>query len=58
MKFFTITISYCTLFPALIFSQESMELDVKTIMQDPKTWVGSAPGNPFWSEDGKWIYFD
>ena len=39
-------------------TQQKIELDVKTIMQDPKTWVGSSPNDPFWSEDGKWIYFN
>lgn len=26
-------------------------------MQDPKTWVGALPSDPFWSEDSKIIYF-
>jgi dipeptidyl aminopeptidase/acylaminoacyl peptidase len=33
------------------------ELTVKMIMQDPKTWIGTSPSNPFWSEDGKTLYF-
>lgn len=32
-------------------------LTVEKIMQDPKTWIGTAPTNPFWSEDAKTIYF-
>lgn len=40
-----------------IRSQSYSELDVATIMQDPKKWVGSPPNQPFWSEDSKWIYF-
>ncbi|MCH7677556.1 S9 family peptidase [candidate division KSB1 bacterium] len=44
--------------PNVTHAQPKIELDVKTIMQDPKTWVGSAPNNPFWSEDSKWIYFN
>ncbi len=44
--------------PIVTQAQPKIELDVKTIMQDPKTWVGSAPNNPFWSEDSKWIYFN
>jgi len=44
--------------PNVTHAQPKTELDVKTIMQDPKTWVGSAPNSPFWSEDGKWIYFN
>jgi dipeptidyl aminopeptidase/acylaminoacyl peptidase len=34
------------------------ELTVKMIMQDPKSWIGTAPSNPFWSEDGKTLYFN
>ncbi len=32
------------------------ELTVEKIMRDPK-WIGTAPRNPYWSEDGKQIYF-
>jgi dipeptidyl aminopeptidase/acylaminoacyl peptidase len=32
------------------------ELSLEQIMQDPK-WMGSFPGRPYWSEDGKWVYF-
>ncbi|GAA4448190.1 prolyl oligopeptidase family serine peptidase [Nibrella saemangeumensis] len=32
-------------------------LTVEKIMQDPKSWIGTAPSNPFWSEDAKTIYF-
>ncbi len=35
---------------------QTLQLDVATIMRDPK-WIGSFPNRPFWSEDGKWIYF-
>ncbi len=38
-------------------AQETPKLDVKTIMQDPELWIGSLPENPYWSEDGKSIYF-
>ena len=31
-------------------------LTVDTIMRDPK-WMGTSPGNLFWSEDGEKIYF-
>ncbi|MFQ5824734.1 MAG: prolyl oligopeptidase family serine peptidase [bacterium] len=44
-------------FPRLTPAQSKLELDVATIMQDPKEWMGSPPNNPYWSEDGKWIYF-
>ncbi|MFQ5603910.1 MAG: prolyl oligopeptidase family serine peptidase [bacterium] len=45
------------IFNANLPAQTGFQLDVATIMQDPKTWVGSSPRSPFWSEDGKWIYF-
>ena len=32
------------------------QLSVEKIMQDPK-WMGVAPSGPFWSEDGKTLYF-
>lgn len=32
-------------------------LTVEMIMRDPK-WIGVAPTNPFWSEDGKQLYFN
>ena len=37
---------------------QTSPLSVKKIMQDPKTWIGSSPSNPFWSEDGKTLYFN
>ncbi|MFQ5637658.1 MAG: prolyl oligopeptidase family serine peptidase [bacterium] len=46
------------LFSAIsVSAQSQITLDVATIMQDPKTWVGSPPNRPFWSENSKWIYF-
>lgn len=32
-------------------------LTIETIMQDPKSWVGTSPSNPFWSDDAKTLYF-
>jgi len=32
-------------------------LTVEQIMQDPKTWIGAWPSEPFWSEDGEFLYF-
>lgn len=32
-------------------------LTVETIMRDP-AWMGTAPSQVFWSEDGEWIYFN
>ena len=40
-----------------LVAQEKPRLDVATIMQDPKTWVGSSPRRAYWSEDSRWIYF-
>ncbi|MCB2406955.1 S9 family peptidase [Hymenobacter lucidus] len=33
-------------------------LTVEKIMRDPAQWIGSAPSNVGWSEDGKRIYFN
>ncbi len=38
-------------------AQTKPELTVKKIMQGPK-YVGNLPGQPWWSEDGKTIYFN
>ncbi|GAB3016618.1 prolyl oligopeptidase family serine peptidase [Spirosoma pulveris] len=27
-------------------------------MQDPKIWIGTAPSNPFWSDDSQTLYFN
>uniref|UniRef100_A0A7V2B2L0 S9 family peptidase n=1 Tax=Rhodothermus marinus TaxID=29549 RepID=A0A7V2B2L0_RHOMR len=32
-------------------------LRIEQIMQDPKTWIGAWPSDPFWSEDGQFLYF-
>ena len=38
-------------------SQTTTEkLTVEKIMQDPK-WIGSSPSEPFWSQDGKYLFF-
>ncbi|UTA67378.1 prolyl oligopeptidase family serine peptidase [Emticicia sp. 21SJ11W-3] len=33
------------------------QLTVEKIMQEPYKWIGTSPGNIFWSEDSKTIYF-
>src|SRR5258706_46442 len=38
-------------------AQQLAPLTVEKIMRDPK-WMGVAPSNIFWSEDGKQIYFN
>ncbi|MCH8960090.1 MAG: prolyl oligopeptidase family serine peptidase [Bacteroidetes bacterium] len=46
----------CCVTVSLAQAQES-PLTVQKIMQDPDTWVGSSPSQPFWSEDGQTLYF-
>ncbi len=36
---------------------QPVRLTVDSIMQDPNTWIGDWPDNPFWSEDGDYLYF-
>ncbi|NOT75375.1 MAG: S9 family peptidase [Cyclobacteriaceae bacterium] len=38
-------------------AQQLTTLTVEKIMRDPK-WIGVAPSNVFWSEDGKQLYFN
>lgn len=37
-------------------AQTLAPLTVEKIMRDPR-WIGVAPSNPYWSEDGKQLYF-
>jgi Tol biopolymer transport system component len=39
-----------------LYAQTLAPLTVEKIMRDPK-WMGVAPSNPYWSEDGTKIYF-
>jgi dipeptidyl aminopeptidase/acylaminoacyl peptidase len=40
-----------------VFSQDKLEkLTVEKIMRDPK-WIGTSPSNPYWSNDGKYLFF-
>jgi len=41
---------------AAVQAQPLAPLTVEKIMRDPK-WIGVAPSNPYWSEDGKQLYF-
>ena len=41
----------------LIINVIAQSLTVEKIMQDQSKWIGTAPSNPFWSEDSKAIYF-
>ncbi len=38
------------------FAQKLGSLTVEKIMRDPK-WMGVAPSDPFWAEDGSKVYF-
>ncbi|ARA94281.1 S9 family peptidase [Rhodothermaceae bacterium RA] len=42
--------------PAIVRAQPA-PLTVQQIMQDPDTWIGDWPDDPFWSEDGSTLYF-
>src|SRR5882724_7365814 len=33
------------------------KLTVEKIMQDPK-WIGTSPSDPYWSRDGKYLFFN
>ena len=52
MKFFNTFILVFTLFTSV-----NAQLSIEQIMADPKESVGALPSNPFWSEDGKTLYF-
>ncbi len=45
------------LIAAAVQAQPLAPLTIEKIMRDPK-WIGVAPSNPFWSEDGKQLYFN
>ncbi|MET0242810.1 MAG: DPP IV N-terminal domain-containing protein, partial [Flavitalea sp.] len=43
---------------SLAKAQENIApLTVEKIMRDPK-WIGTQPSNPYWSLDGKYLFFD
>ena len=44
------------LISATLQAQQLAPLTVEKIMRDPK-WIGVSPSNLFWSEDGKFVYF-
>lgn len=48
---FTLTLAYTALC-------QSSPLTVDHIMRDPKVWIGTAPSNVQWSDDGQFIYFN
>ncbi|MDQ6610050.1 MAG: prolyl oligopeptidase family serine peptidase [Bacteroidota bacterium] len=41
----------------ILFAQKPLApLTVEKIMRDPK-WIGSSPSNPYWSADGRYLFF-
>ncbi|HEY4650182.1 MAG TPA: DPP IV N-terminal domain-containing protein, partial [Pontibacter sp.] len=59
LKSKTIVVALFGLFTAgtLQAQNNSSQLTIEKIMRDPK-WIGIAPSNIFWSEDGKKLYFN
>jgi len=49
---------FCLLLLVLPVHAQESPLTVAKIMQDPATWVGDWPSQPFWSEDGQTLYFN
>ena len=63
LKRFMLFLFLLILFSGVVNSEEEKKtsskiekLTVELIMRNPK-WIGSSPGNPYWSEDSKNIYF-
>jgi len=55
------TIVLCSLLLSLPHTGHSQtaateKLTVEKIMRDPK-WIGASPSDPFWSQDGKYLFF-
>ena len=51
------TIAFLFLASFASYAQRLAPLTVEKIMRDPK-WIGVAPSNIFWGEDGKQLYFN
>src|SRR5829696_2440546 len=52
---------YCTLLllvmtPALWAQKTLAPLTVEKIMRD-QDWIGTSPSNPYWSADGRYLFF-
>ena len=45
-----------TLSPTIHSQTPAEKLTVEKIMQDPK-WIGTSPSDPYWSGDGKYLFF-
>ncbi len=50
--FILLTVAWCTGYA----QEQPAPLTVEKIMQDPK-WIGSSPSSPYWSPDGKYLFF-
>jgi dipeptidyl aminopeptidase/acylaminoacyl peptidase len=60
LRIFCMLISLCSVpMSAQTSSRDhsSSALTIEKIMRDPK-WIGTSPNRIFWSEDGKWVYFN
>ncbi|MCL6523923.1 MAG: prolyl oligopeptidase family serine peptidase [Thermoflavifilum sp.] len=44
-------------FSTCLYAQTLDSLTIEQIMSDPK-WIGTSPSDPFWSADGKKLYFN
>lgn len=55
MKKFCIFCTFILIYQS--HAQTLTPLTIEKIMRDPVQWIGTAPSNPFWSEDSKTIYF-
>lgn len=51
------TLAFLFLASFASYAQRLAPLTVEKIMRDPK-WIGVAPSNIFWGEDGKQLYFN
>lgn len=40
-----------------VYATAQSQLTVEKIMRDQK-WIGTSPSNPFWSADGKYLFFN
>jgi len=52
-----LTAFFFLLVPTICFCQRPDTLSVEKIMRDPQ-WIGASPSNPFWSADGRKLYFE
>lgn len=58
MRLLSVSVFFLFTTTCIVLAQEKPELTVEKIMRDPKTWIGTSPSNPYWSDDSKTIYFN